>query len=159
MRGVCSLGLGGFCPPPQIKWIPMSGSGDRGDDGLGLRKHWVEVVFRCLLPHCVRCLPQSRFTVVVAVLHRSCRSCFVFCHMCLLRCRGKPAWVCTVRTQGVTLIQKAAQTFIISRKRDQKMSNTCKELVMCMLWSWMCTRETITSSLKTPDKRECDTIK
>lgn len=50
---------GGYCPPPKGKWTPMSGGGDRGDDGLGIRKCWVEVVFRYCLPHCVRCMPQS----------------------------------------------------------------------------------------------------
>lgn len=50
---------GGYCPPPKGKWTPMSGGGDRGDDGLGIRKCWVEVVFRYFLPHCVRCMPQS----------------------------------------------------------------------------------------------------
>lgn len=59
---------GGYCPPPKIKWIPMSGGGDRGDDEVGIRKYWVEVVFRYLMPHCVRCMPPSRFTLVVAVV-------------------------------------------------------------------------------------------
>lgn len=43
---------GGYCPPPKVKWTPMSGGGDRGDDGLGIRKYWVEVVFRYFFFFC-----------------------------------------------------------------------------------------------------------
>lgn len=41
---------GGYCPPSKMKWIPMSGGGDE----LGIREYRVEVVFRYLMPHCVR---------------------------------------------------------------------------------------------------------
>lgn len=31
---------GGYCPPPpKVKWTPMSGGEDRGDDGLEIRKY------------------------------------------------------------------------------------------------------------------------
>lgn len=53
---------GGYCHPPKIQWIPVSAGGDRDDDGLGIRKYWVEVVFQCLLPHCVRWMPQLIYT-------------------------------------------------------------------------------------------------
>lgn len=62
-----SIWKGGYCPPRQVKWTPMSGGGDRGDDGLWIRKQGVEVVFQYFLPHCVRCTPRSKFTLVVAV--------------------------------------------------------------------------------------------
>lgn len=50
MRGVCSHGRGVFLslsvikrdrysPPPRVKWIPMSGGGDRGGGGLEIRKY------------------------------------------------------------------------------------------------------------------------
>ena len=60
-----SIWNGVYCPTPKIKRFPMSGGEDRGDDGLGIRKYRVEAVFRCLLPHCVRCEPQSWFTLAV----------------------------------------------------------------------------------------------
>lgn len=59
---------GGYCSPPKGKWTSMSDGWGRGDDELGLRKCWVEVVFQYFLPHCVRCMPQIRFTLVVAVV-------------------------------------------------------------------------------------------
>lgn len=49
MRGVCSRGLRVFLSlklkwrllstTTKVKWTPMSGGGDRGDDGLGIRKY------------------------------------------------------------------------------------------------------------------------
>lgn len=41
---------GGYCPPPKVKWTSMSGGEDRGDDGLRIRKYWVEVVFQYFCP-------------------------------------------------------------------------------------------------------------
>lgn len=35
------------------------GGGDDDDDELDIGKYWVEVVFQCLPPHCVRCMPEG----------------------------------------------------------------------------------------------------
>lgn len=57
-RSVC---IGCVCWPQSIlslKWWLLSSLVTWwNDDRLEIRRYWVEVVFQCLMPHCVRCMP------------------------------------------------------------------------------------------------------